>query len=108
MKADFQLSGSAISQLTNTYEKSSEDTKNSLKEYQTKIEELLGKGWKGAASGEFTNNISEYEQSTQAIIQKIDEHKNVMEQAGAKLGILNSEGKKVGEQMKTANFKGDE
>ena len=25
-----------------------------------------------------------------------------------KLGILNSEGKKVGEQMKTAKFKGDE
>ena len=82
MKADFELSGAAISQLTNTYEKSSEDTKKSLKEYQTKIEELLGKGWKGAASSEFTNNISEYEQSTQAIIQKIDEHKNVMEQAG--------------------------
>jgi len=104
MSADFELRNTQIRQIINTYKKSATEIENALKEYNSKIEELLGSNWKGAASEKFSNTISEYNNSIRKIVIGINQHQSVIEQVGSKLGYLSTEGEKVGDQMEKSHL----
>ena len=104
MSADFELRKSEINQLRNTYEKSANEIENALKEYNNKIEALLGSNWKGSASEKFANTILEYNNSIRKIIIGLNQYQSVIDHVGTKLGYLSAEGEKVGDQMQAANL----
>lgn len=95
MKADFKLNGQVINQTMNVYEKGTQDINSALQNYKSKIDSLLGSGWKGAAAESFVNQITNYERGTEDILNRMRAYQAVFVRAGEKLGALTSQAKAI-------------
>lgn len=103
MGAVFKLEGSIIKDTVSVYENAANNTIEALKVFKSEIDDIMGTGWKGEASKKFIDIIDDYEKSTQEFLNEIQRYKQIMLVAGATLGVLEEQGRNIGNEMKQSD-----